>query len=220
MTSLASAYLFLLGLAAGFALLFVTACRKASPAWLRWLLMACGLAVVARYGTMALFTNPEAAKHGWGLWRLWFASSLALPLASAVAADQLVRHPAMTPKKLLTWFSPFLVAYGAVMCFGQATPTPDPVAGISPELTAVWRRMLAATHVVFALGFIGIAVMLMRKLPSPPIRLALLGLCVGVFALAADGVLLAVGGWYFRPYLYSEMLMLLALWHAFETGTV
>jgi len=218
MTPVAAAYMFLLGLAGGFVLLTLTAFRRVSPRWLRWLLMACGLAVMARYVTMALFALPEGAHRWWGLWRLWYASSLALPLASVVAVDQLVRHPAMTPKKLLTWFSPFILAYGAVLLFSDAAPTPDPVSGSAPQLAAAWRGVLSATHAVFVLGFLGVAVQLARKLPSGQVRTALCGLCVGLLALAADGAVLALGGWYFRPYLYSEMVMLLALWHAFETG--
>ena len=36
--------------------------------------------------------------------------------------------------------------------------------------------------------------------------------------LAVDGVLLACGQWYFRPYLYSEPAALLAVWYAYDTA--
>ena len=49
-------YLFLLGLASGLALLTASAFRKVSPAWVRWLLLACGALVISRYVAMALQT--------------------------------------------------------------------------------------------------------------------------------------------------------------------
>ena len=66
------------------------------------------------------------------------------------------------------------------------------------------------------LGFVGLCLLVIRKFPSRAVRLAVLGLVVAHLYLAADGVLLALGRSYFRPYLYSEMVALLALWHAYE----
>ena len=56
--------------------------------------------------------------------------------------------------------------------------------------------------------------------PSRPIRIALFGLALGHGYLALDGLLLSMGRWYFRPFLFSEMATLLALWHAYETSAV
>ena len=218
MPSVGGAYLFLLGMATGLALLTTTSYLRVSPSWLRWVLMASGLFVMSRYLTLALFTTPEAPRYFLSLRPCWFATSVGLTLPSVCALDQLLRHPAMTPKKLLVWFSPFLIVYGVVLLFADATPVPDRVVGWMLRLGNGWQILLALAQGVFVLGFIGLSLVLMRKIPSTPIRLALIGLVVGQGYLGLDGVLLALGRWYFRPFLYSEMLMLLALWHAYETS--
>ena len=218
MASLASAYVFLLGLASGIAFLAITSYRRVSPAWLKWLLIAGGVFVISRYLAMALFATTESPERVWEWRRCWFATSLAIPLSSVFAVDQLIRHPAMSPKKLLAWYSPFLISYGAVILFAQMTALPDKVAGWAVHLSPGWQRLLLATHGVFVLVFLGTCILFMRKIPSRPIRIALLGLALGQSALALDGLLTAFGVWYFRPYLYSEMLALLAIWHAYETS--
>ena len=218
MTPLAGLYLFLLGLASGFALLAISAYRHVSPGWVRWLLIVSGLLVIGRYDAMAAFATAADPQHVWALRHLWFATSLALPLASALAVDQLIRHPAMTPHKLLVWLAPFLASYGAVMLFGEMVSGPDRVVGWTVHLAPGWQRLLGMTHAVFVLVFLTGCGLLVRKLPSGPIRIALLGLMLSQAALAFDGLLSAFGGWYFRPYLYSEMFTLLALWYAYETS--
>ena len=219
MAALAGPYLFLLGLASGFVILAITAYRRVSPRWLRWLLMAAGLFMLSRYATLALFTHPEAPQRFWALRHCWFASSIGLTLPSVFAIDQLVKHPAMSPKTLLRWFTPFLIVYALVMLFGSFTPRPDPWVGWTLGLGPVWRVVLLVTQAVFVLGFIGICVMVMLKFPSRSVRLALLGLAAGHGYLGVDGLILALDGAYFRPFLYSEMVTLLAIWHAYETAT-
>ena len=218
MTPLAGAYLFLLGLASGVALLTITAYRYVSPTWLKWLLIGTGAFVISRYVSMALFTNADAPQRFWVLRHCWFASSVGLTLPSVMVIDQLLRHPAMSPAKLLRLFSPFLIAYGSVILFGTMRPEPDRVMGWVPHLTGSWHWLLSFVQVGFVLGFIGICIGLIQKIPSPPIQRALLGLALAQGYLGVDGLLLALGRWYFRPFLYSEMLTLLALWYAYETS--
>ncbi|MBI4003930.1 MAG: hypothetical protein HY353_02815 [Candidatus Omnitrophica bacterium] len=218
MPSAGGVYLFFLGLACGIALLTATSYRRVSPRWLRWLLIVSGVFVMSRYATMALFTATEAPRHFLALRPCWFATSIGLTLPSVFALDQLLRHPAMTPRKLLIWFSPFLAVYGLVLLFAGVTLVPDRLVGWALHLGSGWQVLLSLTQGVFVIGFIGISVMLMRKIPAAPIRLALLGLAAGQAYLGLDGLLQALGRWYFRPFLYSEMLMLLALWHAYETS--
>lgn len=213
-----AAYLFLLGLASGVALLAISSFRQVTPAWLKWALTASGLLVIARYVTLAIFTSSDAPQRFWGLRHVWFGSAIGLTFPSAFAVDQLIRHPAMTPKKLLRWVAPFLVAYGAVMLFGTYRPEPAPVVGWTLHLSAPWRVFVSAVQGAFAAGFIGIGAMLMRKIPSRPIQLGLLGLLAGQTLLGLDGLIVALGGWYVRPFLFSEMVMCLAIWHAFETA--
>ena len=213
------AYLFLLGLAGGLALLSISAYRHVSPAWLRGLLIGTGLFVFSRYVAMALFTSPDAPQRFWVLRHCWLATSLGLTLSSVFAVDQLVRHPAMSAKRLLRWFAPFLIIYALVILVGPMTPVSDRfVGGWVPRLSPGWQRLLSVTHSLFVTGFTGASLLLIRKIPSWPIRLALGGLVAAHLYLAADGLLLMLGRWYFRPYLYSEMLALLALWNAYETA--
>ena len=218
MASLADAYLFLLGLASGVGVLSITAYRRVSPPWLKWLLTASGVFVISRYVTLALFTNGEAPRRFWILRHCWFATSIGLTLPSVFAIDQLLRHPALSPKKLLWWFAPFLAVYSSVMLFGAVTPVPDRVVGWMLRLGAGWRVLVSVVQGTFVIGFVAICVLLIRKISSRPIRRALLGLAVGQLYLGIDGVLLALGRWYFRPFLYSEMLALLAIWYAYETS--
>ena len=87
-----------------------------------------------------------------------------------------------------------------------------------PRLIPGWQWAMIAVQATFVIGFLSICVMLMRKVPSRPIQGALLGLIMAYSYLGLDGLLLALGRWYVRPFLFSEMLTLLALWHAYETS--
>ena len=219
MAPVAGAYFFLLGLASGIAVLTISAFQRVSPRWLKGLLAASGLFVISRYVALALFAAADTPERVWAWRHCWFATSLALPLQSAFAVDQLLRHPAMSPKKLLGWLAPFLIASSAVILFAGMTPVPDRITGWGLRLNPGWQRLLSITHGLFVAGFLGISLPLMRKVPARPIRIALLGLALAQACLALDGVILALGGWYFRPYLYSEMLALFAIWHAFKTAS-
>jgi hypothetical protein len=218
MSAQAAPYLFVLGLACGLALLALTAYARVSPRWVRWLLMAAGGLVAGRYVAMACFAMAETPERVWALRRLWFGSAVGLTLPGVFAVDALIRHPAMTPKKLLLRFSPFLAAYAALILCGHSTPVVDPVAGWSVSLTPAWRVFASAVQALFVVGFVGLCLLLIRKIPVPPIQTALLALAAAYGYLGLDGVILAAGGWYVRPFLYSEMAALLALWHAFQTA--
>ena len=218
MGGLAHAYLFLVGLASGLTLLSLTAYRRMSPRWLKWLLVGVGCFTLSRYVTMAVFASSPDPQRVWFLRPCYFATSIGLPLPSVFAVDQLLRHPAMSPKKLLRWSSPFLIASLAAIFFSSSVPVPDRVIGWTPHLGLGWRWWFACIHGGFILAFIGIIVTIWPKIPWPRVRFALLGLIVGQSALGLDGLLRLVGVWYFRPFLYSEMLTLIALWYAYETS--
>lgn len=212
------AHLFLLGLAAGLSLLTATSYRRVSPPWLRRLLIALGVFVAFRYFAIAVFAQVEDPRSVWWLRHAWFATSIGLTLPSVVALDQLLRHPAITPAKLLRAFSPFIAAYAAVILFGGFSPTPAPGGGWMPELSPAWRTVMSAAQAAFVLGFTAIAGFVMWKFPLKPARTALAGLLAAHWYLGFDGILVAAGAWYPWPFLYSEMVALLALWHAFETA--
>ena len=217
MVTAAGIYVFLLGLASGTALLTMSAFRRVSPRWLKWLLLFTGVLMIGRYVTLALYTTIDAPQRfpSW-LKHCWLFSSVGLTLPGVMAIDQLLRHPGMSPKKLLTWFSPFLAAYTAVILFGPLTPVPDRVVGWTLTLAPEWTGALLVVQAAFVVGFVGICVMLVRKIPSPPIRSALVGLALAYIYLGADGVLVALGRWYFRPFLLSEVFAMLALWRAYD----
>ena len=168
MPSSDAAYLFLLGLAGGLSLLTLSSYRRVSPRWLKWLLIASALFVFSRYVAIAMFAAAASPERLRLLRHIgWFATVLGLILPSVFAIDQLLRHPAMTPKKLLVRFLPFLAA------FFTATPFQ-------------WLRWIF--HGLFALVFAVVCVLLMRQIPLRPIRLALLSLVVGQSALALNSL--------------------------------
>lgn len=218
MPPLAGAYLFCLGLAAGLALLPLTSYRRLSPAWLKWLLIAAGLCTVGRYATLALFTQDDAPQRWMGLRFFWLATSIGLTLPSVFAVDQLLRHPAMTPQKLLKGYTPFLAIYLTLMLLPQPLVVADPIVGWSLELPTAWRWLLSATQLIFVVLFVTGCALFILKIPTPAIRRALAGLAAAHLLLAVDGAVVALGGWHFWPFLLTEMLALLAIWHAYETA--
>ena len=211
-------YIFLLGLATGLTVLTLTAYRRASPPWLRWLLIALGGFTTTRYLTMALFVITAPLERLVVLRPCWLASMVGLTIPSVFAVDQLVKHPAMSAKRLLRWLSPLLVAYAVIILFANFTSRFDPLIGWTLHLSPGWRWVAAGVQTVFVTGFLGLCVTLMLQRPSRRIWLALLGLVVSHGYLSLDGILVAMGGWYVRPFLYSEILTLLALWYAYETA--
>ena len=186
---------FWLGLAIGLTGLALSAYRLISPKWLLWLLVASGGLAIARYLAMAMFsTSGEPA-----LQRLWFGSTIGLTFPGLVAVDQLVRHPAMTPQKLLKAYAPFFTFSLLALALKS-------------------MAVLALTQLAYA-GLMGwLALLLSKKVPSRHIQVALWGLVAAFLYIALDGVLLALGVWYRWPFLYSELLTLLAVWWAFETA--
>jgi len=199
------AHLFLLGLAAGLSLLTASSYRRVSPPWLRRLLLTVGGFVAFRYVAVAVFAQAADPHDVWAWRHAWFATVVGLTLPSVVALDQLLRHPAMTPAKLLTWFSPFLAVYAAIILFGGYVAVPAASGGWTLHLTSEWRTVLMVTQAVFVLGFISIAGFVIVKFPLPPVRAALAGLIAAQLGLSLHQ-------------LPAELFALLALWYAFETA--
>ena len=194
---------FLLGLACGVACLPLTAYARTSPVWVRWLLIATGAFAALRYAVLAhaALGRPGPLQD---MGRLWVGSMVGLSLPSIFAVDALIRHPAMTPKKLLLRFSPFLAAYAVLLVAGRGT---------------LWRMLAIAVQALFAAGFAGLCLLLIQKVPVPAIRISLWILAASHVWLGVMGVLLAAQGWSLQtPFLVPEMLTLLAIWFAFQTA--
>ena len=218
MISLPAAYLYRIGVASGLAVMALTAYRRVTPVWLRRLLQACGVFVVTRYMAMALFTDPQAPEKFWGWRYCWFATSIGLALPSVFAVDQLLRLPTISPSKLLRWVAPLLAVIAVVMVFGRYLPQADPVAGWTLQLSPGWRLLLSSAQAIFTAAFVAVCIISIIKIPIPHTRPALIGLVLGHMFLAVDGLVLSFGGQHVRPFLYSEMLTLLALWYAYEVA--
>ncbi len=216
LSSVGAWYLFCLGLATGLAVLAMSAYIAVTPRWLRALLFGCGLLMVARYLTMALLALLIMPPHPSLLHRLWFGSAIGLTFPTLVALDQLVRHPAITPRTLLRWYAPFFGVVLLAVLFGHIELLTDPLVGIRPKLMGIGRWVFMLAEAGFALGVLSVCGLLWRRLASLPIRMALAGLALAYLALATDGLLVAGGWWYVRPFLFSEMLTLAALWAAFQ----
>ena len=177
---------FALGFAVGLTLMMASAARRVSPRWLKVSVLICAALEATQYAV--LWTGSATF--------LWMGGMIGLSWPTMVAADQLVRHPAMTPKRLLHWYLPFLLGFG---------------------LTLLWVTIVPLMEGVFVTAFVGVCVLLIRKLPMPPIRLALACLALGQVCVGISGLVLVfrgVAGWL----LVAEIVMLLALWHAFETA--
>ena len=211
-------YLFCLGLAVGMAVLAMSAYLSVSPPWLRWLLLASGVLVASRYVTMALAAISPHPQELWWLRWCWYGTSIGLTFPSVVALDQLARHPAMTPKKLLQWYAPFLAAYLLVLLFGRMEWFRDPLVGTTVKLGGWAIYLLAFAQACFVMVFLAMAGFLLSKIRSPHIQMALILLMAAYAYLTLDGVLVTFGRWYLRPFLFSEIFALLAIWLAFETA--
>ena len=212
-------HLFLLGFAAGVSLLPLTVYARLSPRWLRWLLLAVGLFVTSRYVVMALFTRAALSPTLWELRRCWWATSVGLTLPSVFAVDRLLCHPAMTPKRLLQWYAPFLAVLGLFLVLAPARPLLDPAFGWLPQMPWVGRTLFFTTEVLFVIGFLAGCAFFILKVPSPPIRSALLVLALSqVLFGIAEGLRLVAERRFVWSSLGIELLVLVALWHAYETA--
>ena len=212
------AYCFLLGLSTGATILTITSYRRVSPAWLKWLLMGSGMLLITHYLTLALLTTPAPLHDTWPLRFVWHTMSMTLLFPGVMAIDQLLRHPAMSPKTLLTWLAPVLTADAVIGSLARLTVTPNPAGGWISSLDSGSMLLGTLLHEAVLVTAIAACLLLIRK-PLPRLmRQALAGLAGGFAVFGIMLALFAARQWLQIPLLLSEVLLLLALWYAYETG--
>ena len=161
--------------------------------------MATGALLIGRYVTMAVGQELQAQR--WVIFCWWAAGFVGLTLPAVFAVDHLIRHPAITPQKLLRGYAALLIA--ALLITVVA----------AQRLHALLGLLLPFfIQIAFSLGFAVVCLTLMRKIHSPPIQRALLVLAVAYSCLA-----LALSR--LSPSLYPDIVGLAALWYAYETGS-
>ena len=180
--------------------------------------MASGLLLIIRY--VMIMHVMTMLEQTWWLdyltdmrqYTWWSVGSIGFTLPGIFAVDQLIRHPAITPKKLLRWYLLFLLA--------EATTVVITIVG-----TIGWSFAAQLVLLIgFAGGFVGVCVLLARKVPSAPLRRALGGLALSYGYLGARVLLLfplgaALGQRWINTIAFSsEIAALLALWYAYETS--
>ena len=184
--------IFCLRLSTGASALLFSEYLALSPRWFRGVIAAAGLGVLLRYWLLVWTAITPVPLTAWmidGI-DLWAAIGLTLPCAAAL--DQLVRHPAMTPKKLLRAYAPIAVAWMPAVVLG-------------PLASAVVQS-------AFALLIVWVGARLIRKLPVRKIRLSVAGLALAQLLLAGQrlagsGVMLDI-----RVLLVSEGVVLGSIW--------
>lgn len=199
MESVAGFRLFLLGFAAGLTTLTMSAYRRVSPRWLRWLLLGSGLLMLGRYLALAMLEVLPHPPRGVLLHAAHVGSVIGLTLPSVFAIDQLLRHPALSPKTLLRWYAPFAI-----------------LVSVSLSAGFVWGFVVWS---LFAVGFVAACLFAILKFPVPAARSALLGLVMGYLGWGLMRALPLLGVGSLSPYFLAELPILLALWHAYETST-
>ena len=210
-------YCFFLGLSIGISLLTMTSYRRVSPTWLRWLLIVSGILLIAHQLTLALVINSSSSDHLWALRVLWYLMPMALLFPGIMAIDQLLRHPAMSPKRLLQWLLPFFGADIALMALARLTVVPDPTVGWMPVLAKGWAISSLTLHEAMLAAAVVACLYLIGKPLPHAMRQALWGLTIGLIALGLAIILLTVTRhWLILP--LSELPMLFALWCAYETS--
>ena len=107
----------------------------------------------------------------------------------------------MTPAKLLQWYAPFCALYGLAACFADL---------------ALMERLFAIIHSLFGAAIVAVGLLLLRRVPAGAIRNALLLLMAAYASFASEAV---IGAFLLSDgFRYLELLVLLALWHAYETS--
>ena len=229
MTPQASPSAFLLGVAAGLTVLTMTAYRRVSPSWLKWLLLATGVLTLSRYIVMACVGAASSPDRFWSWGYGYYVRSIGFTLPSVMAIDQLLRHPKMSPQRLLRWIAPLLLVDALIIGVATFAPPLDRLRGWVPHTTG-WRPVLidallgarwvfSLAQWAFIIGFIGVTALLRRQpYVAQPTRRALWALLLAYMILGADEALVAIGGWLTPPLLYPDMAVLLAIWYAYDTS--
>ena len=153
---------FLPGIACGMSLVLLTSFRTISTREIRWVLIACGLLLVSRYISLAS-TSPRYILGAEWFRLLEIERTLGLWVPYAISLDQVLRHPAMTPKRVLRG----CVVVSLIYLLASYLPVP---------------LISIALETLLALGLVGFGLFLARKIPA--LREGLVPLVFGTVCLS------------------------------------
>ena len=213
----ASQEVLVLGAALGLVALPLSVCLDVSPRWLRQLLIGCGALLALRYLVMALSLAGGDARAWWGVRSLCSVHLIGLTWPAVVAADQLIRNPAVTPKTLVRWYAPFLAISLFIMVFGHTGLMPAGGDEVRLALLGGWARLAGLLLGLFATALWAIGGAVWTRLPTGPVKAALTGL-LGAYALVGLEGLVQATRPSPGPWMWPEMLALVALWAALRAG--
>ena len=206
-----------LGVALGLLALPLSVYVGVSQRWVRWSLVACGALMAMRYFVMASSLASGDVRSWWGLRSLWVIHLVALTWPAVVAADHLIRHPAVTPQVLARWYAPVAVSATGLILLGHAGVVVAGHADVPPVFAGGWVRAAGALLGGFSLVLLAVGGAIWRRLSPGPVRTALFALMAVYMLVGLEGVIQVV-----RPspipWLWPELLASLALWGAFQTA--
>ena len=184
---------FLLGFSVGVCLLPLAASHRASPTWIRGVVAGVTLFIMARYLAIA----ADLTAPGWSLPLLAFPTA-GTAFVGVLAVDQLIRHPAMSPRRLVAWCALALAAHLALLAGG-------------------WRWAALALLLAFSGACGGASLVFARAIPDRRIRAALLGVGGAQVVVIAASLLVLKHG-QLAPTLIAAMVANLAAWQALESS--
>lgn len=194
---------FLAGLGCGFTLLVASALRPVSPRWLRVLLL-CLMLVQAAWYLLSLLASPAV----WLPWSepLWLLTATGLLVSSVFAIDQLLRHPAMSPRRLLRWCSPLLIV--AIVA--------APLLRYPPLIPFLGRALLYLG--VYMLGSLGFSIWMLVLFPKIPSRVMRGAVCLlaAAHAMRAGEILYGLWRVGIPAIVHADLFLLMSLWYAYD----
>ena len=173
--------------------------------------------MAVRYRLMAAALGNGDLGLWWTIRSVWCVHLVALTWPAVVAADQLIRHPAVTPRALVRWYVPMAMAGLGVIVLGQIGLVPESGVGMRLALLGAWARAAGLLLGSFSIILIVVGGMVWRRLLPGPVKTSLSALLAAYALVGLEGVVQLVRPSP-APWLWPEMIAFLALWNAFQTA--